>query len=265
MSATPAPNLRTYGDAPFRVAILHGGPGAPGDMAPVARELAGHRGVLEPLQTRDSISGQIEELREVIERHGSPPARIIGWSWGAWLGYLLAARYPSLVDKLILVASGPFEDAFVPGIGDTRLSRLTEEERAELEKIQTVLANGDVPDKEALLARFGALFGQADAYDPLPEDNPDSVGVDFHIFDRVWGEAAELRSSGALLDEGKRIACQVVAIHGDYDPHPARGVQEPLERVIERFRFISLERCGHKPWEERAARDKFFRLLEREL
>src|SRR5947209_16720527 len=103
-------NLRKYGAEPFRVAVLHGGPGAPGDMAPVARELAKRRGVLEPLQTRDTIHGQVEELKEVIERYGAPPMRIIGWSWGAWLGYLFAARHHSLVDKLILVSSGPFEE-----------------------------------------------------------------------------------------------------------------------------------------------------------
>ncbi|HOT01736.1 MAG TPA: alpha/beta hydrolase [Acidobacteriota bacterium] len=33
-------NLRTYGRPPYRVAVIHGGPGAPGCMAPVARELA---------------------------------------------------------------------------------------------------------------------------------------------------------------------------------------------------------------------------------
>jgi hypothetical protein len=33
-------NLRIYGKAPFNVAVIHGGPGAVGEMAPVARELS---------------------------------------------------------------------------------------------------------------------------------------------------------------------------------------------------------------------------------
>ena len=37
---TPVKNLRTYGEAPFNIAVIHGGPGAAGEMAPVARELA---------------------------------------------------------------------------------------------------------------------------------------------------------------------------------------------------------------------------------
>ncbi|MGA3094252.1 MAG: alpha/beta hydrolase, partial [Dehalococcoidales bacterium] len=37
-------NLRKHGNAPFGVAVIHGGPGAPGEMAPVAKEMAKTRG-----------------------------------------------------------------------------------------------------------------------------------------------------------------------------------------------------------------------------
>ena len=39
----------------YKVALVHGGPGAPGSIAPVARELSKTCGVLEPLQTRASV------------------------------------------------------------------------------------------------------------------------------------------------------------------------------------------------------------------
>ncbi len=38
-------------------AIIHGGPGVPGYMATVARELASDWGILEPLQTVTSLEG----------------------------------------------------------------------------------------------------------------------------------------------------------------------------------------------------------------
>jgi pimeloyl-ACP methyl ester carboxylesterase len=57
----------------------------------------------------------------------------------------------------------------------------------------------------------------------------------------------------------------VVAIHGDYDPHPTEGVREPLSKVLKDFRFIMLEHCGHLPWIEREAREGFFELLRGEL
>lgn len=82
------------------------------------------------------------------------------------------------------------------------------------------------------------------------------------LIQNAWKDAAELRRSGQLLELGKEIKCPVVAIHGDYDPHPAEGVQKPLSGALKDFRFILLKNCGHKPWLERQARSEFYRILE---
>lgn len=74
-----------------------------------------------------------------------------------------------------------------------------------------------------------------------------------------------MRRTGKLLELAKQIHCGVMAIHGDYDPHPAEGVREPLSAVLKDFRFVLLKQCGHKPWIERQAKEEFFRVLEREL
>ena len=105
-------NLRKYGKSPFSVVVVHGGPGAAGEMAPVAHKLKSGWGVLEPLQTEASLEGQIEELRTVLEENGDPPVTLVGFSWGAWLSFIFAANYPAFVKKLILVASGPFEEKY---------------------------------------------------------------------------------------------------------------------------------------------------------
>jgi pimeloyl-ACP methyl ester carboxylesterase len=42
-------------------------------------------------------------------------------------------------------------------------------------------------------------------------------------------------------------------------------VRAPLAARLPRFTFHLLARCGHTPWQERQARDAFFRLLRREL
>ncbi len=81
---------RTYGRPPFRVVVVHGGPGAGGDVAPVARELARRRGALEPVQTATTLAGQVEELSSQIAAHAAPPVAIVGYSWGAWFGALVA-------------------------------------------------------------------------------------------------------------------------------------------------------------------------------
>jgi pimeloyl-ACP methyl ester carboxylesterase len=260
-------DLRTYGKAPFSVAVVHGGPGAGGEMAPVARELASDRGVLEPIQTATSLDGQVAELRTVLVEHGELPVTLIGFSWGAWLSFIVAARYPAIVQKLILVGSGPFAEKYVAGLEETRVSRMSGEERAEFASIIRALGDPATEEKDALFARLGALASVTDAYDPIAGEPDESfpVGSPGDVFQGVWEDAAELRRSGKLLELGKRVRCPVVAIHGDYDPHPAEGVRRPLSAVLDSFRFILLEKCGHKPWIERQARDTFYRVLEEEL
>jgi pimeloyl-ACP methyl ester carboxylesterase len=257
-------NPRKYGEPPFAVAVVHGGPGAAGEMAPVARELAGHAGVLEPVQTAMTLEGQVAELAEIIGGHGRAPVALVGYSWGAWLGVLVAARRPELVRKLILVGSGPFEAEYAARIEETRLGRLSEPERREVGELIRVIEDPDAPGREEAFARFGELYSGADAYDPLPEGD-DRVESRPDIFEAVWPEGAELRRTGRLLEAASGIRCPVVAIHGDYDPHPAEGVETPLSSVLADFRFILIRRCGHKPWTERHAKDEFYRVLRREV
>ena len=249
--------IRTYGIAPFRVALLHGGPGAGGEMAPVARELALLLGILEPLQSAHTVSGQVEELHAQLLKKARFPIILVGYSWGAWLALLYADRYPERVRSLILVSSGPFREQYAKTIMDNRLRRLSVAERLEvrllMEKLETRTNNQD-------FARFGALLGKADSVAPLPDEEKHPVHAD--IFQAVWPQAAALRSSGELLGAAARLTCPVVAIHGDNDPHPAAGVKEPLRTVIDDFTFHLLPRCGHTPWLERHARGPFYALLK---
>jgi pimeloyl-ACP methyl ester carboxylesterase len=233
-------------------------------MAPVARELSADWSVLEPLQTAASLEGQVEELREILEKHAELPVTLVGSSWGAMLSYLSAARYPALVKKVILIGSAVFEERYAANIQETRLNRLCEKERVEVHSLIESLNDPSVMDKSVPLARLGALFTKADAYNPLTLDS-EVFEVKYHIHKNVWDEAQDLRRSGKLLELGKQIQCPVMAIHGDYDPHPPEGIQKPLSAVIKSFRFILLENCGHLPWIEMEARDKFYELLREEL
>lgn len=260
-------NLRKYANAPFGVAVIHGGPGAGGEMAPVARELASGRGVLEPLQTAASLDGQIAELKTVLETDGDFPVTLIGFSWGAWLSFIFAANYPALVKKLILVGSGPYEEKYVAKIYETRLKRLNTGDRTAVKSAIEMLNDPAPKDKKTAFARLAALFSKADAYDSIINESRESGAVDYRvdIFQGVWKDAAELRRSGALLELGKHLKCPVVAIHGDYDPHPAEGVKKPLSAILESFRFILLKNCGHMPWIERGARERFYNILKEEV
>lgn len=256
--------LRKYGNPPFGLAVIHGGPGAPGEMAPVARELSDFGGVLEPLQTAVTVEGQVRELKEVLEGHSDLPVTLIGFSWGAMLSFIFTARHPHLVKKLILIGSGPYEEKYTECVAKTRINRLGKEDLENFICLTETLNDPSAKNRNEALCNFGKLISKADTYDPLPHKD-EVLECNYESFKGVWEEVSELRSKGKLLEMGKEIRCQVVAIHGDYDPHPFEGVRDPLSGVLKDFRFILLEKCGHKPWIEREAKERFYSLLRNEI
>jgi pimeloyl-ACP methyl ester carboxylesterase len=263
-------NLRKYGSAPFRVAVIHGGPGAAGELEPVARRLGEKRGVLEPLQTAKSLDGQVEELREILEQKGEIPVILIGHSWGAWLSYIVAARYPSIIKKLILIGSGPFEEKYFKDITENRFKRLTTNERDEYKLIISLLDNLGTNGKDVSLTRLGELAAKADSYEPVVATPKRTLALNLavspgEIYAGVWPEVANLRKTGQLLALAAQIKCPVLAIHGDCDPSPPEGIEQPLSAALKNFGFILLEKCGHDPWREKYAAEKFYEILENEL
>jgi pimeloyl-ACP methyl ester carboxylesterase len=189
---------------------------------------------------------------------------LIGWSWGAWLSYLFTAQNPGLVKKLILIASGPFEEKDAQNIMKKRLNRLSDEEKAEALLLMNALEEPTMENKDTVLMRFGRLISKADSYDPISHKSH-VLECRYDIYQTIWTQASKLRNDGRLLEYGKKIQCPVVAIHGDFDPHPAEGIRRPLARILDNFRFILLEKCGHTPWIERMAKDRFYEILRKEL
>jgi len=257
-------NYRIWGKAPFTVAVIHGGPGAAGEMVSVAHELSLSRGVIEPFQTERTVSGQVTELKKVLNDQGDLPVTLIGHSWGAILSFIVTAKNPAMIKKLILVSSGVFDDAYAAGIMRARLNRLSQKDREVLETLAIKLNDPKNGDKNRIFAELGKVIDTADTRDPLLH-TIESIDYRYDIYENVWKQAQEMRTSGDLVALGRYIHCPVVAIHGDYDPHPADGIQIPLSRVIKKFRFILLENCGHRPWMERSAKTRFYEILNKEL
>jgi len=189
---------------------------------------------------------------------------LIGWSWGAWLGFIFAAEYPRLVDKLIMVAAPPFEERYVADIMATRLGRLPATRSSEALSLMKSLDDPAIALHGEAMDRLYKIFLRTDSLDPLPHEE-EVLEFQYRVYRGVWEQASALRRSGELLEMGKRIQCPVIALHGDYDPHPPEGVREPLSRSLSDFRFILLAGCGHYPWLERTARREFFTILAGEL
>ena len=255
--------LRTYGGEPFDIVLLHGGPGAPGELAPIARRISISFGILEPMLLSLSIKEQLNELHSIVIQHCDHPVVFIGHSWGAWLGFIFVSLYPDSAKKLIMVSAPPFEEKYAADITVVRLSRLTPEEKNVILIAEQQMKSAPDGDN-SIMQRYIDLMMKADSYDLLPEGNSEAVFYP-SVFNKVWDEASELRKSGNLIKYAGNISCPVVAIHGDYDPHPAEGVKVPLSNIMKNFRFILLEKCGHYPWKEKHGRNHLYRIFYNEI
>ena len=254
--------VRKYGNKPFQVAILHGGPGGPGQVAPIARELSLTKGILEPLQSKYSIDGQLSELHDTLKRDALSPITLIGHSWGAMLAILYASQNPEMIKKLILVSCGPLESKYSSDdVMKNRFSRMSDEVKSRLEQILKKLETAK--DKNSLFSEVCDIATKIDSYSPILNEN-ELIEAQYDVFTSVWGEVENFRSKGGFEKAVKKIKCSVVAIHGDYDPHPSDGVKNILSALGD-FTFYLLDVCGHYPWLEKHAKEKFYSILKKEI
>jgi pimeloyl-ACP methyl ester carboxylesterase len=164
---------------------------------------------------------------------------------------------------VIIIGAPPFEEKYVHRIEGVRLSRLTEKEKQNYKIAEQQLAN--LPSNaESLSPDFITLLTKTDIFEALPNE---TITSKFYpsVYKSVWGEASQMRSNGKLIGYSKDIKCPVVAIHGDFDPHPADGVKEPLSETLPNFRFNLIERCGHYPWMEKYGKDILYKIFYKEM
>jgi pimeloyl-ACP methyl ester carboxylesterase len=254
--------IRYHGSPPFTTILVHGGPGAAGELFHLAEDLSDCTGIIEPMQTRDTVAGQIEELSEIIDT-AIPPITLVGFSWGAWLCILTASRHQERISKLILISSAPFEEKYALSIMKTRLSGLSREERKEVFDLNSALSPLN-PDK-VLFERFAELMQKADTFEAVGNIPDTQMELDPVINMNVWSEAVSLRRSNMLLKTAEKIRCPIIIIHGENDPHPYEGVKEPLKQLDLELTFHLLEKCGHRPWIEKHAKNEFIRIMKEQI
>lgn len=234
-------------------------------MAPVARELAAIASVIEPLQSKDSLEGQIEELYQQLLDNADTPAVLIGSSWGAVLALFLAARHIEIVQKLVLIGCAVFDARCSAQVEARRLERLDPKARQEYESIKKKLETAGPADTQRLMNAWGAILFDADVLDPITR-NLEVIETQYGLHRKIWRDFVALRDNPGYLErEFSKITVPALVIHGDFDPHSMEGIRPLLAHCLPQIRFQVLAQCGHYPWIERMARDQFYAILRDEL
>lgn len=253
--------VREYGTSGPLVILLHGGPGAPGYMAPLARELADAFRVFEPLQRGSgalplSVARHVEDLHEIVEPM-SPPDRpaLVGHSWGAMLALAYAAAHPDNVSSIVLISCGTFDPAAREKLDATRAERMDDALRRRLNSLAD-----EVPDPDERLQAWAKLTLPIYSYDVM-ENDLELVACDMKAFRESWQDMLRLQDEGVYPASFSSIRVPVLMLHGASDPHPGAMVRSSLEPHVKSLEYREWERCGHYPWMERAVREEFFKVL----
>lgn len=252
-------SVRRYGCSGPPIIVLHGGPGASGHMAPVARGLAACHRVIEPFQRgsgseRLTVARHVADLHDIINVYvaGDHPA-VLGASWGAMLALAYAAAHPSSTGPLVLVGCGTFDTVARAELQRTIAERMNDGIRARLEYVDQL-----EPD-ERLKASVEAMT-PIYSCDPLASPHEEDK-VDARAHHETWDDMLRLQTEGVYLVAFAAIKVPVLMVHGTFDPLPGRVIAEGLRPYLPQLDYRELDRCGHYPWLERAAANTFFSLV----
>lgn len=255
--------INKYGKSGPLVIVLHGGPAAAGNAAPIARGLADQFRVLEPWQRGSgeeplTVARHVADLHELIESHsaGLRPA-LVGESWGAMLALAYAAAHPDSVGSLVLIGCGTFDPVARAELRATLDRRKSGDLRERIERLAE-----EFPDPEQRLRELYRVTESLYSYDPVETDEENEAGpFDMSAHKETWEDMVRLQSEGVYPAAFSKISVPVIMLHGSYDPHPGNMIRSSLEPYIAQLEYHEFERCGHSPWLERAVRGDFFAVL----
>ncbi len=259
--------VREHGKMGPVVVVIHGGPGARGSVAPVARELADAFQVIEPWQRGSSdepltVARHIADLHEIVQTgcHGMPPA-LVGESWGAMLALAYAAKHPDSAGPIVLIGCGTFDPEARACFQAVLSERMDDDLRQRLDSLQE-----DVPDADERLKMKFDLIKPLYSYNALATNKGDDPEVDAELFDvrankETWADMLRLQQEGVYPAVFTAITSPVLMLHGACDPHPGKMIQASLKPYLPQLEYREWDHCGHSPWEEKGVRNEFFTVL----
>lgn len=253
--------VRHYGESGPTVVVLHGGPAAVGDVAPLAAAISGSFHAVEPWQRHSgkeplTVARHVADLDALVTDLGRhSPVAVVGHSWGAMLALCYAAEHPAKAGPIVLVGCGTFDHA-----SRTRMQATIEERTNDDLQVQMRRASTRATDPADRFTRIFKLTRRLFDYDPAEPypDREEFEPFDLKGHDETWSDMQRLQDEGVYPNRFAVIDSPVLMCHGAYDPHPGTMIRDSLLPFIPQLEYREIEDCGHSPWIERSARKTFF-------
>ncbi|MBL0940935.1 MAG: alpha/beta hydrolase [Gemmatimonadaceae bacterium] len=242
------------------VLLLHGGPGAHHDyLYPQMLALADTYRMI----TYDQRGGgqsrtddpdpvtwvtQVEDLAALVTEFALIPPTIIGYSWGALLAMLYAARAAkdsALVApaRLVLISPAPITKSWREEFEQNLLARgrsdVIQAMRTELQQSGLRESNPDAYRQRGFELSVAGYFS-----DPHRARDLTPFRVTGKVQQSVWTSLGEFD----IRDELRAVRCPTLVIHGRQDPIPLASAEAAAECLS--AELVVLDDCGHVPYVE---------------
>jgi pimeloyl-ACP methyl ester carboxylesterase len=269
--------VNSYGAGTKTIILLHGGPSFSNYMSTLGTHLSDKYRVVEysqkgtpenPTSNKEelTLSGHLRDLKAIVDSHKDTPLILIGHSWGASLALLFIAENPRLISKTILIGSAPLEDGASKKFGENIQDRLDQNSKEKLLVIKSLFEEAKTNDeKNVLMQERLRIIGSVYHFDPKTEDNFSELKWDYTSFvtsiDSLW----DFIDAGKMTEALQNISDPVVAYHGEFDPIPMEETFIFLKKHIAKLKVSGINKSGHFPWLELAAKKEFLTQLKNEL
>jgi pimeloyl-ACP methyl ester carboxylesterase len=209
----------------------------------------------QPIRDLDDFA---EDVRLFMEKLGIPPCSVVGWSTGGGVAMLLAAKYPRLVEKLILLCSlstrgYPMYQLDAQGQPVKRF-QTREEIAQDTVRTQPILNAYARKDGTFLKALWESVIYTRKL--PEPERYEEYVAdmctqrnlVEIYDANNRFNISHEHNGLAAGSGLVSRIEAPVLILRGEHDLVVTEQMSlEVKEDFGERAQYVVLTGCGHSP------------------
>jgi pimeloyl-ACP methyl ester carboxylesterase len=163
---------------------------------------------------------------------------VVGWSYGGLVSQMAALQYPELVQKLILLGTGPIGKREVP-LDQSFLDRALKPVNDFDDEVVLFFEPESRISKDAAKASHDRIAQRIDV-SKIP-----STMETFQLY--FQGAGASQEDKGGYREKLKQIKIPILAVCGDHDTSFAVENWYPLTRKLPTTQLIVLPQSGHAP------------------